>query len=391
MLAACRSLHAAGYAVSAASDARPAAGQWSRACSARFRVPPPLHDPAGFVAGLEEILTRERHDVLMLGSDAAVLAVSEHRDRLERLVKVGLPSRDAVRRCVDKLVLVEQAAAAGVSCPETISCSSLVDASMAAEALGFPVVLKPRQTVFEIEGQPMQQSGALAWDAGSLSERFADFGTPCLVQAVVRGPTVSCSGVIAGEGMIAFATSRYARTFPPDGGPVAFAETVEPPAGLEQMIGALLTGMGWQGVFEVELVESDERLFTIDLNPRPFGSLELITKAGAPLAAIWCDWLLGHQARHVTARPGVRYRWEDADLRHFWWQLRRRRLRAALKVIRPRRRVAHAFFRLTDPGPFLARILYLLGRAFGRSTEAPAHSVTAKRRDIEGARDYPIA
>ena len=199
------------------------------------------------------------------------------------------------------------------------------------------------------------------------TERFADFGTPCLVQAVVRGPTVSCSGVIAGEGMIAFATSRYARTFPPDGGPVAFAETVEPPAGLEQMIGALLTGMGWQGVFEVELVESDERLFTIDLNPRPFGSLELITKAGAPLAAIWCDWLLGHQARHVTARPGVRYRWEDADLRHFWWQLRRRRLRAALKVIRPRRRVAHAFFRLTDPGPFLARILYLLGRAFGRS------------------------
>jgi predicted ATP-grasp superfamily ATP-dependent carboligase len=390
MLAACRSLAAAGYTVSAAAGVRPAAGHWSRACRKRFHVPLPLHDPTGFVDGLAEILAREKHDVLMLGSDASVLTVSEHRDRLEHLVRLGLPSRDTVRRCVDKRVLVEEAAAAGLSCPETISCSSLAEARSAAETLGLPVVLKPRQTVFEIEGQPMQQSGTLAWDVASLSERFADFGNPCLLQKVVSGPTISCSGVIAGEEMIAFATSRYARTFPPDGGPVAFAQTVEPPAGLEHSIRKLLTGLGWQGVFEVELVESDGRLFTIDFNPRPFGSLELISKAGAPLAAVWCDRLLGREPGRVTARPGVRYRWEDADIRHFWWQLRRGRLGAALGVIRPRRRVAHAFFRLSDPGPLLARLLYLLGRAFNRSDQDSLHPV-AKTRDMEGAHHYPMA
>jgi hypothetical protein len=75
---------------------------------------------------------------------------------------------------------------------------------------------------------------------------------------------------------------------------------------------------------------------------------------------IWCDWLLGRRSSPtVVARAGMRYRWEDADARHLIWQLRRGRLRAALSVLRPRRRVVHAYFRLSDPGPLFARLLYM--------------------------------
>jgi predicted ATP-grasp superfamily ATP-dependent carboligase len=204
------------------------------------------------------------------------------------------------------------------------------------------------------------QSAAVS-DEESLERRFAGFGDPSRLQRCEQGPIYSCSGVFAGGELLAFATSRYQRTYPPDGGPVAFSETVDPPAGLRSKVEALLNGLGWEGVFEVELVHRGGQLFsTIDFNPRVFGSLWLVINAGAPLPVIWCDWLLGrHSSPAVTARAGMRYRWEDADARHLLWQLRRGRLRAAAAVMRPRRRVVHAYFWRRDPGPLLARLLYM--------------------------------
>jgi hypothetical protein len=62
----------------------------------------------------------------------------------------------------------------------------------------------------------------------------------------------------------------------------------------------------------------------------------------------------------------MRYRWEDADARHLVWQLRRGRLRAAAAVIRPRRRVVHAYFWRRDPGPLFARLLFMARQALTR-------------------------
>ena len=123
---------------------------------------------------------------------------------------------------------------------------------------------------------------------------------------------------------------------------------------------------------ELELIQADapgEREYVpIDLNPRPYGSLALASAAGAPLAAIWCDWLLGRGSRTarnrpVRAQPGIRYRWEDGELRHMCQELRNGRRRSALAPLRPRRGVTHAHFQSSDPLPLIARGLYLCKRA----------------------------
>jgi len=77
---------------------------------------------------------------------------------------------------------------------------------------------------------------------------------------------------------------------------------------------------------------------------------------------VWCDWLLGRQPAPVSARPGVRYRWEEGELAHLGLQLRHRHYGQALAVMRPRRHVVHAQAQLTDPLPLVARSLQLLGR-----------------------------
>jgi predicted ATP-grasp superfamily ATP-dependent carboligase len=361
MVATCRGLVQGGYEVSAGSAVRPAAGHWSRCPSKRLRLPDPVRDSFAFVDRLEKIVRDGAHSVLIPGGDASLLAVSANRQQLEPHVQIGLPPHDVVRRSVDKLALLEAAAGAGLSCPETITCSDLDQARLVAREFGYPVVLKPRTTVFQIGPSLHQLQSAAVPDEAALERRFASFGDPCLVQRRVEGPIFSCSGVIADGELLGFATSRYRRTYPPDGGPVSFSETVDAPEGLRSKVESLLGNLQWQGLFEVELIHRGGSLFsTIDLNPRVFGSLWLVISAGAPMPVIWCDWLLGRRSSPtVVARAGMRYRWEDADARHLIWQLRRGRLRAALSVLRPRRRVVHAYFRLSDPGPLFARLLYM--------------------------------
>jgi FAD-dependent urate hydroxylase len=140
--------------------------------------------------------------------------------------------------------------------------------------------------------------------------------------------------------------------------------------------------MGWEGLFELELIERGIRDWAaIDCNPRAYGSLALAIAAGANLPAVWCSHLLGRQPAPVSAQPGRFYRWEDADLRHALWQLRHGRVGAAAHVARMRRHVVHPYLQARDPGPFLARAVFLAGAARDRHRRVEPGAVTQDVRD----------
>src|SRR4051795_11425869 len=82
-VAAVRSLHAAGWRVSASapSGGGPAPAHWARACSTRSRTPSPIQDPDGFAHAIEEALRADAHETVLAGGDAALLALSRHRER----------------------------------------------------------------------------------------------------------------------------------------------------------------------------------------------------------------------------------------------------------------------------------------------------------------------
>jgi predicted ATP-grasp superfamily ATP-dependent carboligase len=132
---------------------------------------------------------------------------------------------------------------------------------------------------------------------------------------------------------------------------------VRPDEELVRRVEALVTALGWNGIFEVELIRrADGSYAVIDFNPRVYGSLALSEAAGVPLATIWCDTLLGRPREGFTAAaPGIAYRCEDFDARHLLLNLSRRHPRAALDVLRPHRHVAHAYADLHDPIPVVVR------------------------------------
>jgi predicted ATP-grasp superfamily ATP-dependent carboligase len=361
-LGACRGLTRAGYRVCAVSRLSPAATHWSRACAERIRLADPRESVHAFVDGLGELLQRGRYDALIPGSDASLLAVSEHRDVLEPHTRLGLPSREVVRRSVDKLVLLEAASAAGLGSPASLPCADVAEADEAAAELGFPVVLKPVQSFAPVNGGLRQRSVSIVEDSEALAEAVRDFPSPFIVQRFERAQFLSCTGVFADGRLLALTTSRVPRLWPPIAGMHAYSETVTPPDGLPERVRELLGSLEWQGIFQLQLLELADRLAVIDLNPRVFASILLDADAGANLAAVWVDWLLGRDPAPVTARPAMRYRWEEGELCHFAWQLRHRRLRAAARVLLPHRRVTHAWFRASDPGPLFARGLNLVAR-----------------------------
>lgn len=369
MLAAVRCLDGDGFEVTGVGTTRTAPGLWSRAVEDRRLAPDPRQDAEGFIEKLEEIVRATRHDVLIPGTDAALLAVSQHRDRLAPHVRLGLPDKAVVERALDRDCLASEASRVGLAPPEAQTCMTVQDALVAAESFGYPVLVKPVHTVVEQNGAFHRSASVLARDGSALESAARRFGS-CIVQRQAQGNVISFGGVATGSGLIGCVVSRYKRTWPPEAGNVCFSETIASPAGLVESVQELVAGIGWEGMFELELIQSpDGTVAAIDFNPRAYGSMSLAVAAGVPLPALWCRWLLGEELNRHDARVGVRYRWEDADLRHFAWKLRKSDLASALDVIKPRSEVTHAYLTARDPGPVIARAVQLVQRTPGRRKE----------------------
>jgi predicted ATP-grasp superfamily ATP-dependent carboligase len=424
MLATCRGLHAAGYEVSAAAFRGLTTSHWSRYCSDRVRVSDPRVDAARFVADLRRYLERHRCAMVIPGSDFSLFALSQRRDVLAGLTPLAMPPHTVVQRSFNREVLAAAAAQAGLEPAAAVRCGTVDEAVAAADRFGYPVLMKSISTVRDL--------GAVV-AAGPDTHRFADeaqlragvsfYGSQWLVQKLASGKTLSFGGVMAGGKLIAIAVSLYLRTWPPQAGNVAFSVTIKPPRGLEEAVQTLLREVGWEGMFELELIQDDRGAITpIDLNPRPYGSMALAIAGGANLPGLWCDWVLERDpqpaapepgststaspsfaaalsaavavpaavvgatvacaepvsvaavapASPARAQPGRHYRWEDADLRYLLWQVRRGHWRAAARTLRPWPGVVHAHFRLSDPLPMLVRALVLAvgkvrARVFGRT------------------------
>ena len=303
VLAACRGLRAAGFEVDAVAGAQPAPTHWSRACDERWALPPAVRDETGFLDGLTKITQSKRYDLLLAGSDASLLTISAQRSRLEPHVQLALPSHQTVLAATSKWALRETAADCGFGELRTIVCSGVASLQAAARMLGFPVVLKPIRSVVVRETVTEHRGSVTVADEHELRSLADAFGDPCMLQACGRGPVVSFAGVFTDGRLLASAVSRYARTWPPAGGNVCYSQTIDAPPALERAVCELLRGLGWAGLFELELIEQPHGGFVpIDLNPRVYGSLALALRAGANLPAIWCEWVLEHTAREPVPR-----------------------------------------------------------------------------------------
>src|SRR5262249_55560799 len=160
--------------------------------------------------------------------------------------------------------LVAAAAQAGLPVPEGRVSSTVDEALAAAAELGYPVVVKPLQTVVEVDGSSRRWGRVVVGDPAAVEGAARRFGA-CIVQRRVQGSVVSVGGVMADDRLLAAAVSRYDRTWPVAGGNVSFSHTIAPPPGLLDRVAALVRALHWSGMFELELIgRADGPLAAID-------------------------------------------------------------------------------------------------------------------------------
>lgn len=380
VLAAIRCLGDAGFMVTGAATSRAAPGLSSRRCAGELVVPDVAQDPRAFVEAIGAHLKLERHDAILPGTDISVYALSEHRDRLGAHVAHGLPAHETVLGVFDKERIAREAQRFELDPPESRVCGNAEEAVAAAGPMGYPVLVKPTRSVTVSGGRLIRPSTSLVFDQASLVRAQAKLGR-CIIQRRISGPVTSYAAVATDDGVLAPVVSRYARTWPAAAGSASFSGTIPAPPRLHERVAGLIEALGWRGIFELELIERpDGGLGAIDLNPRVYGSMALALAAGSPLPAVWFSKLLGLPVPSTVARPGVFYRWSDADLRNLLWQVRQGRVGSALAAARPRRGVTHPYFELTDPAPGLIRALEMVQHAYqqrgGRTARPQAAAVS---------------
>jgi predicted ATP-grasp superfamily ATP-dependent carboligase len=363
LLATVRCLAASGFEVTATANRWIAPGLWSTATRRRSVIADST-DQDRFVDDLERLLRARRQDLLLPGTDQSLLAISRHRERLAPFVRIALPPGDVVERVLNRAEVSAASRAVGLDPPDERLCANTDESLSAAESFGYPVIVKPVDIVAGSQiGTLRRRAAEIAHDPRALTVLTTALGR-CLVQRRISGPVVSFGGVASDEGLLACAVSRYERLWPVDAGSGCFLSSIPAPEELVESVSRLVSELRWEGMFQLEMIErGDGRFCAIDFNPRPYGSLALAVSAGAPIPAIWCEWALGGRPARRDARAGVRYRWEDADLRHAAWQLRHGNRRLALAAVRPHRSVKHAYLSARDPLPPVVRSAELLLRA----------------------------
>ncbi len=223
---------------------------------------------SGSRPGLDEIL----------GSvDAAWLVAPETDGCLERLAaraarqgKLLLgPDAAAIRSAADKARLPSRLAREGIPHPATRAVGSLAAAKAAAEAIGFPVVVKPARGAgcggVSLARNPRELRTALE------AARRASRPGSTLIQRYVRGIAASVSLLADGRSAVALAVNRQsmrgARPFVYRGGTTPLDHPLAGrAAAVARRVCEALPGL--KGYVGVDLVLTDAEAVVIEVNPR---------------------------------------------------------------------------------------------------------------------------
>jgi predicted ATP-grasp superfamily ATP-dependent carboligase len=214
--------------------------------------------------------------VLYPQTDAALLLVSHHRQRLGEAFRFVLADAELVDQLVDKSRFQALAERHGLPVPPAYRMDWTPGGHRHVPAVSFPAVVKP--AVREHEWTAAVAEGGKALRVGGPNEwagivpQLEDLGSDVVVQELVTGPETAIESYHAyvdesGTTVGAF-TGRKIRTFPPEYGFSTAVEIVE--LGDVAALGSdVLARLGLRGVAKVDF-KRDERgsLRLLEVNPR---------------------------------------------------------------------------------------------------------------------------
>ena len=259
-------------------------------CDAAYLMPS-IGDPE-YLSRVVELCARERITAALSLSDLDVPALARVRDQLtDAGVACFFPDPVTAERFVDKVETARFLRSHGLATPPTFS-----HLGAAFDAVGTPLVVKPRRGSAS-EGLAVCYDHDSAWAAWSRAHE--PIAQPYLAGCLVNVEACSCPG----GSLLALSAWRRHRSV---GGETLLAETVEHPRALE-LAKTLLAASPIPGPIDIDMIETHDQLWILEVNTRFGGGYPTSHLAGADFPGAMVEALAGHRgARPMrSARPNV--------------------------------------------------------------------------------------
>lgn len=320
-LAFTRSLARAGIRVTVGAASPDAPARFSRFCVQFLLYPSPMEDPEAFRQWLFEILSRCQFDLLIGTTDQTLLLLDEWRELLSSRVKVPLPAREGFRIACDKAKTLKQAQELGLAVPPTCFIQSEEEFDHATNTLRPPFVIKPRSSIGLWQGQRFRLSVAYAFNKDALRQKYFAlhrFSPWPLLQSYVVGSGMGCFFLIRDGEILARFLHRRIRDEDPTGSGSSLRISVAPDPTLMKASEQLLRVIGADGLVMVEYrVGADGTPYLMEINPRPWGSMQLAVESGVDFPLLWYRAVTEQPVEVIHSyRQGVVCRHLSGDLRH---------------------------------------------------------------------------
>lgn len=304
-LAIARSLGRRGVEVHAAPSDFSSPALKSRYIAAAHRLPPYPLDPKAWEAALARLIADYGFRKVVPTSDSGLFMLRHHAEALGR-DRIGVASEAALEIFSDKANTRALAEKHGVTVARGRLLGSREIAGNLAEALGLPLVLKPRAS-YALGDIATKRSARIVRDAAELDRQLRSGAWDgCVAESFFPGVGIGLS-VLASEGRILFAYQHRRLHESSETG--ASTKRVSEPAdpGLLAAVQPLAAEVRLDGVamFEFRVDRRSGRHVLLEVNPRFWGSLPLAVAAGADFPALWWDLALHDRGGRGAYEAGV--------------------------------------------------------------------------------------
>lgn len=323
-LACIRSLGRAGVPVTAYHASSMAMGRHSRYRAASAECPA-LHETDAFIDWLATELEAGRIGLIAPTSDFLMFNAACAVAQLDTAPDVGHPHVDAVLTSLLKHRFADSLTSIGFPTPATAAPTSFDEAKAFADAVGYPVVAKPRTHigVGTYRGDIIRSSDELAavfgpYELGpghhkALAHDPA-LGWP-LLQEFIDVPdleVISVSGCLDRNGSaLSIDHAIKQRQWPPGLGIGTLFDSWPTQPFTEHAVDAVREVLG-SGIFEFEVLfdKHSGDYWGIDLNPRTFGQVSLDMSRGNDLPLQWYESVTGRTLAKQPTRSTPPTRWQ---------------------------------------------------------------------------------
>lgn len=322
-LAFTRSLGRAGHWVAVgANEGIFAPAKLSKFCRTSFSYPVSTDDTAAFAAAVAEFASKNKIELIIPITDWTTLPLSHHRTKLTAVAPVVLPSAASLEMAADKYQTVEMACGLGIATPTTWLVASAHDLYSLPE-MSFPAVVKDRMSVRWVGDKAVFGSVAYAYSKDELikkvEQRLAVAGD-VMVQEFMHGKGIGFSWFsVEGEMRAPFQWERVRETDPRGSGSSA-RKSVALETTIAQASAGLISRAGFEGIAMVEFKQKGRGAppVLMEINGRPWGSIQLAIASGVDYPRYVADWWLSRTKppKEVAFKAGITCRRMAGELTH---------------------------------------------------------------------------